>query len=67
MFVKMNRATRIDGNPVKVGETVEVSAQDGRFLVNAGHAEEADAPAPKKAKPKKTANKMADKEFTRGE
>lgn len=50
MKVELLRNTYLDGQPVWVGDVIEVSAEDGRFLIGAGKATAVVEPdeAPKK-------------------
>ena len=54
MWIKVLRGTIVDGKRVFEGSVVEASRSDARYLINTGKAEEASAPAPKRAKAKAT-------------
>ena len=54
MHIKVLRGTIVGGKRVAAGTVVEASRSDAKYLINTGKAEEASAPAPKRARTKAT-------------
>lgn len=64
MKIKMLKSTNCDGKRVSIGDTVDASPRDGRFLISLGYAVGYVAAAKPKAK-KSPTNRMAEVSETR--